>query len=464
MAANYQPANQPANQPAFAKSKSKQQLPRVTFRCHEVLARLTAMKAKASGEGFWWAPPGERPVFRITFDAVNSRGNAKYADAYYLDEKGVEARFNLRVGQYSPETESEVHTGPIGPNSEQAVAETNAGITDPRYHVIKRENDPNLKVNKYNVRVKTDADGVTIPTDEAGEPILPGDEHLSQLYAVASLVNEVFVAECAARFARGAALFEAALTSTTDKAGQVKYQRRADTTVAALVAAHPSKGMFLKPELVQHLRNAYKKDEVNALTASAIQTEMKVNPVVRELFGASGPKANELRPNPVLDIKIRTNEFGLFGANIWDLDTLTHLGGQTCELLKVDGVPVNGDNIHRAITSGTRFDGFIKFDTVCFHKQGISWMREALMLWVKRPNVVVQSDFELMYGDIMPAASALTLSDAAATPAATPAAASPAAAVSSVRAGAASSPAAAASPTASRDEYDDLLNEMGADD
>jgi hypothetical protein len=454
MAAYYQPATQPFAQPAFTKPKPKTQFPKVTFRCNEVLTRLTAMKAKAGGEGFWWAPQGERPAFRITFDSVNSKGNAKYADVYYCDGAGVEARFNLRVGKYSPDTESEVHTGPIGPKSEQAVAEINAGISDPRFHVIKREGDPNLKVNKYNVRVKTEADGVTIPTDEAGEPVLPGNEHLSQLYAVASLVNEVFAAECAARIARGAALFEAALTSTTDKGGQVKYQRRADTTVSALVAAHPSKGMFLTLDQVQHLRLAYKA-EVNALTANAVVNELKINSVVREFFGATGPKAGELRPNPVLDVKIRADDVDLFSASIYDLDTLSHIGGQTCEMLRVDGVPVNGENVHRGIISGTTFDGFVKFDTVCFHKQGISWLREVLMLWVKRPNVAVQSDFELMYGDMMPAA-AMTLSDAAA-----PATAAALATAAPAAAAVARPAALPAAPPA--DEYDDLLNEMGAD-
>jgi hypothetical protein len=190
------------------------------------------------------------------------------------------------------------------------------------------------------------------------------------------------------------------------------------------------------------------------MTTGAILNCLKLSPTVREVFGGTSVNKGQMRPNPVVDINLKHNEAGIFNNKIYDMKSLSYVGGRpSYEELKVGGVPVNADNIHLAIESRSEIDGIIKMDSICFSQVCISMPREAIMLFVKRPDMVVRSDFESMYSD-------LSLEDSAAPAEASQRAAGGAAAASQRAAGGAAGGAAATE--ADDGSYDDLLAEMGA--
>jgi hypothetical protein len=292
--------------------------------------------------------------------------------------------------------------GRVAPNSDALVAEINSSIADPKRHVEKRPGAPTAKFPKWRIPVKTGPDGYSPLTDESGAPILPGDEHISDLYSVIAIIGRYFETVVGALIARGNAIMEAALTSAVDARGVQKYSRREGATVAAIVAAHPPKGALLSPEQMALLRkptSGYSKAEIDQLTAGAIVNNLKVVMPMREFFGATNPNAGQPRPNPVTDITIKHDENGIFLRKIYDMKKESALGGKlSIEEAKWDGVPLNADNIHEWLVSGTECDGIIKMDSICFSQVGISMPRELLLLFGARPEAVVHNDLELMYG------------------------------------------------------------------
>ena len=444
------------------KTQAKPRAPTV-FHCKEMSARLSALK-QANPQGDWWAPAGQKPAIRFDWDGLNDKKVTKWVNAYYTDSTGVSGPIVFKFGSVQANgTDHEVHTGRIEPNSDQAVAEVNSGIADPKFHVKKRPGAPGLKVMLYADRVKTEADGYTLLTDEQGKPILPADDKRSPLYMTVALVGEAFAAECGVRIARGQAIVEAAVASTSDpRTGIVKYTRRDGVTAAAVAQSNPAKGAFMSPDQLAILQKAYPSKgnaDVALMTTGAIVNNLKISPTVREVFGGTSANKGQSRPNPVVDINLKHNEAGIFNNKIYDMKSLSYVGGRpSYEELKVGGVPVNADNIHLAIESRSEVDGIAKMDSVCFSQVCISMPREAIMLFVKRPDVVVRSDFESMYSD-------LSLEDGAAlADASQPAdggsqAAGPGAANRPTRAA-----GGAAAAEAVDNSYDDLLAEMGADE
>jgi len=442
------------------KTQAKPRAPTV-FHCKEMAARLLALK-QANPQGDWWAPAGQKPAIRFDWDGLNDKKVTKWVNAYYTDGTGVSGPIVFKFGSVQANgTDHEVHTGRIEPNSDAAAAEVNSGIADPKFHVKKRPGAPGLKVMLYADRVKTEADGYTLLTDEQGKPILPADDRRSPLYMTAALIGEVFAAECGVRIARGQAIVEAAVLSTSDpRTGIVKYTRRDGATPAAVAQSNPAKGAFMSPDQLAILQKAYPSKgnaDVALMTAGAIVNNLKISPTVREVFGGTSANKGQSRPNPVVDINLKHNEAGIFNNKIYDMKSLSYVGGRpSYDELKVGGVPVNADNIHQAIESRSEVDGIVKMDSVCFSQVCISMPREAIMLFVKRPDVVVRSDFESMYSD-------LSLEESVA-PAASEAAGADSSRPARGSGGAAAGGAAAAEAAADDGSYDDLLAEMGADE
>jgi len=433
-----------------SKTQAKPRAPTV-FHCKEMSARLLALK-QANPEGNWWAPAGQKPAIRFDWDNLNDKKVTKWVNAYYTDGTGVSGPIIFKFGSVQANgTDHEVHTGRIEPNSDAAVAEVNSGIADPKYHVKKRPGAPGLKVMMYADRVKTEADGYTLLTDEQGKPILPSDDKRSPLYMTVALIGEAFAAECGARIARGQAIVEAAVMSTSDpRTGITKHTRRDGATAAGIAQSNPAKGAFMSPDQLAILQKAYPSKgnaDVALMTAGAIVNNLKISPTVREFFGATSANKGQARPNPVVDINLKHNEAGIFNNKIYDMKSLSYVGGRpSYDELKVGGVPVNADNIHLAIETRSEVDGIVKFDSVCFSQVGISMTRSAEMLFVKCPDVIVRSDFESMYND-------LSLEESS----------PPVAVVEAAAAASAVQPPRAAE-AAYDGSYDALLAEMGADE
>jgi hypothetical protein len=350
-------------------------------------------------------------------EAANRVGDAIKIDILnHVDKKGVKwanidyddgvtcSRCTFKFGGLTANgtAEHEKTMGRVAPNSDAAVAEINAAIADPKRHVDKRPGAPTAKFPKWRVPVKTGPDGYSPVTDEFGAPILPGDEHLSDLYSVIAIIGRYFETVVAALIARGNAIMEAALTSAVDARGVQKYSRREGAVVAALVAAHPPKGALLSPEQMALLRkptSGYSKAEVDQLTAGAIVNNLKIVMPMREFFGATNPNAGQPRPNPVTDITIKHDENGIFLRKIYDMKKESALGGKiSIEEAKWDGDPLNADNIHEWLISGTDCDGIVNMSGMCFSQVGISMPREMLLLFGARPEAVAHNDLELLYG------------------------------------------------------------------
>lgn len=349
------------------------------FNARAVADRLADLKAAGDEDSRWWTPA-------LKFDWASARkGNngTQWFSVNYTDENGIRGRLIVRIN-------GEKHVGQIMPSTDAGVAELSQKIKNPKITLKKRDKKPSIQIQKWAARVVTADDGVTITCDDDGQPLLPGDEHLSPYYQAAALVNEAFLAEANERVERGAALLrKAAEMKKADRAVTAREVRAAfDTESGSLRAGD----LFLTADNVAALRRLFAAQaDIDLLTKGAVVTSnTKIASLVQEYISMQASKNQGLPlPNPMTRIAMNFDQTtGMAQMAFFDKDEgfVSDEGKQQYEHGRVDGEPINADNVHKFVLSRSGLDGLINMDSVCFSNMGISIPVKAEILVVEKPS------------------------------------------------------------------------------
>ena len=420
----------------------------IVFKGTEMNEHLASRYKAAAGGDKWWVGVLDFAVGQ-TRKTTKGSSTTTWVNVFYISPQGVRGP---AVARFHGET----HVGQIKPKTEAAAAEMNASAKNPAYLVEPRPGNCCLQVQKWTVKVETEADGITVITDSTGEPVLPGDDQRSVLFGVLDYISKAFVGECNERIARGEAL--------------VAEAKRKGSTPDSVAAFAPA-GAFLAPEQITAIRKAHP-GAVDRLTAGAIVGKLTVISPVQEAISANAKRnAGQLLPNPLARVTLKFNQVSGAPDNlqIFDMNRATTVNGRVIyEEATVGSEPVNADNVHKFVLPRSTFDAIVKMDSVCFSQMGVSMPMSAKVLVLRQPVASAESGLDALYADFEAAdfAGAAAAGAAAAGAAAAGAAAAGAAAAGSPAAGAAAAGAAAAgSPAAgAAEDYDALLEELGGDD
>jgi hypothetical protein len=441
---------------------------KIIFQASEVADHLESVKSAAAAARdadddsplVWWAG-----VLDFEWASARKGGSngTQWANITYRSNRGVSARLFLRIN-------GETHIGQINPLTDEGVAELTAQSKNPKVQIKKRDRKPTLQFQRWRGQVKTADDGITLLADEEGNPIVPGDDARSDYFRVAFLVNEAFIHEANERIDRGMSFVDAVVESKK-KNKAATAQSIVDAFAASNGARRPG-DMILSTSNIDTIRRQFpdpKNQEI--LTKGAIVVSMtKVASLVQEFISNQALKnAGMPLPNPMTRIAMNFDATtGLPVLSIFDKSTkFIGAGGKPqFEGGKVNGEPVNADNIHKFILSRSTIDGIVNMDSVCFSSMGISIPVKAEVIVVTKPTVhdvsiddVYGDDF---YGDDDTAAAATprhlvesaaadeqtveeppVVTKPAATKPAAPVAAKPAAPVAATKPAAPAAPAAA---------------------
>ena len=356
---------------------------KVIFNASDVAQRLNSLMNEAvesgKGEEFpWWEPA-------LGFEWGNFRkGNngTQWANVCYTDEKGITGRLVVRIN-------GERHSGQIMPSNDAGVSELAARTKNPNVKIEKRTKKPVFQIQKWSVKVKTADDEISVLADADGQPMIPGDEFLSPYYKVARLVGEAFVAEAKLRVDRGNALLT--------KATEMKRADKQVTAKAVMDAFAVSNGpgtpgyIVISSEGMAGIRKLFpaaKDSDVIMKGAISVSSSKIVN-LVQEYVGLTAKKNVGLPlPNPMTRIAMNFDAVtGLAQLAFFDKGApYIAEGKQRYEVGKVDGDPVNADNVHKFIVSRCTADGIINMDSVCCSSFGISMPVKVDVLVVEKPE------------------------------------------------------------------------------
>lgn len=351
---------------------------KVIFNAAAVARHLGGLKAAAEAageEGPWWADA-------LAFDWTSSRKGAngtQWLSVTYTDNAGVSGRLVVRIS-------GERHTGQIMPNTDQGVAELAMRAKNPKAQIKKRDRKPTIQIQKWAAQVKTADDGITVLADADGRPILPDDDKLSPYFQVASLVGEAFTAETSERVARGVAYAAKIAEMRRDKT--VTPQAIIDAFNAGQGARRPADTIMSSDQVTALRKGLAPKDLDVLLKGVTVLTNTKVTALVQEFIGDKAEKnAGQPLPNPMTRIAMNfENDTGRAQLAFFD-KSLPFMEGakQSYEVGKVDGEPINADNIHKFVLSRSLLDGIVNMDSICFSSMGISMPVKAEVLVVKEP-------------------------------------------------------------------------------
>jgi hypothetical protein len=357
-------------------NKSGPPAKKTIFNAAAVVARLSALKEKATEEGAkWW-----KPAIEFEWSACRKGNNGtQWVAIYYKDADAVKGRLVLRIA-------GERHVGQIMPSTDDGVAELQ--LTMKKGFVCeKRTRKPSIQIQKWTVQVKTAEDGVTLVLDEDQKPILPSDDKLSPYYRVAELVGEAYAAEVQERIDRGSELVRIAAESRKENKASVAPQVVLDK-FAASHGARTANDAIITSDQVAALRKLVL--NVEPLLKGCIQaTNSKIASLVQEFISSQSKKnAGSALPNPMTRIAMNfdvSSEMSL--VQFFDKDLpFSDNGPQRYEAGKVDGAPINASNVHKFVVPRCSIDGIINMDSVCFSSMGISMPVKADVLVIKRPT------------------------------------------------------------------------------
>jgi hypothetical protein len=426
-----------ARKPAAAQKK-------VIFNAPDVAKRLRSLRDAVAATGKdpveerWW-----RSALKFEWAAARSgANNTSWMTASYTDEQNLTAPLIVRV-------KGEQHIGQIKPNSDAGVQELILKMKNPKAKekIAPRTMKPSIQINKWSVPVKTAEDGITL-LEENGKPVLPEDDKLSPYFTIASLVNEAFSAEAGERVNRGIGLVA--------KATEMKKADKATTgeTVYAAMGPRTPGDMFIDQNQMTNLRKLFPaaKDLDAIVRGATIVNTTKVASLVQETISHGASKnAGQPLPNPMtritmnFDDKSKESKFAIFDKSLPYMEA----GKPKYEPAKVDGVPVNADNVHKFVLSRSLVDGIVDLSAVCISSMGISMPTKVEVLVVDKP-VGTKVGFEDLYDDD-------ELAGIVAGPAST--AASPASATSSTAQHQAPEPQQPEEDV----NHDDLINQLTGD-
>jgi hypothetical protein len=149
--------------------------------------------------------------------------------------------------------------------------------------------------------------------------------------------------------------------------------------------------MILSSETVAALRKIFANPkDTELLTKGAIITSnVKIANLVQDYIGSQAAKnAGQPLPNPMTRLAMNFDQTtGIAQMAFFDKDQpFMEDGRQKYDTGKVDGDPVNADNIHKFIVSRSTLDGIVNMDSVCFSNMGISMPVKAEVLVVAKPS------------------------------------------------------------------------------
>jgi hypothetical protein len=323
----------------------------------------------------WWDG-----VLFLEWATPHKANNTQWVNISYKDEHGIKGRLVLRI-------RDELHVGQIMPSTEEGVAELAAQARTPQAagKIELRQKKPQIQIQKWKVPVPTEDDGVTILCDEHGEPLLPGDEHLSAYYRVAACLHEVFCAETNKRIERGAALVA--------KAVEMLKKDKKVTAQAILAAFAAEYGPRAPGDMIlttaSLARVSLRPPEMDLLARGAfIVSNAEVRDFVQTKIGRNAKNnAGYLLPNPMTRFTVG------FGATFRDHTdffdkTKPYLdanGRQMYEAGQVDGAPVCDANLHKFIPPKAAIDGIVAADSICMSSMGISMPAKITIAVVEAP-------------------------------------------------------------------------------
>jgi len=347
----------------------------VIFNAREVADHLEGLKANAAEGSRWWAPA-------VKFDWHEIRrpqGSAtSWVSIHYTAASKVTGRLVLRILK-------EGHTGQIMPCSDRELAAlVSASKSNQKVQYKKRDKKPAIQIRKWDAAVKTLEDGVTLLTGEDGEPVLPGAQYLSPYFRVAALVGEAFQAEAGERVDRGRALV-AAVQAATRKAKPGEQAEARPATAQAILGAFAEAHGPVRPDLVfvaqadaTTLRKLLPPKEAELVVKGVtLVASTHIAPLVQEYLSDKNEKnPGAPLPNPITRIALNFDADSGAPQRLAFFDKSKPFAGpggrKAFEAGKVDGVPINAENVHKFVLPQCHVDGIVNADSICFSNMGIS--------------------------------------------------------------------------------------------
>lgn len=320
----------------------------------------------------------------VDIDWANVRKGANstsWISIYYTNPQGIRTPLNIRfIG--------ERHSGIIMPNTESGVAELTARFKSADYSIAKRSGNPSLNIKKYSTKVQTEADKLTLMYDANGQPIYPSDEYLSMLHKALGFINEIFVTEVEQRLGRGLLLVAKMNEIKRDKSRQLNAQAVLDAALADDASfKHGVNDIIFANDTISTLRAI---PDVSLLTKNQIIAgNAKVVRIVQEyISGTAAKNSGAALPNPIARVQIPFDKVtGAASCHIFDATKPFQTeNGLRHEIAKVDGQPVNADNIHSFLLSGSIVSGMVPLNAVCLSSMGISMPAKVDVMTVQPPE------------------------------------------------------------------------------
>jgi hypothetical protein len=348
---------------------------KVIFDAAEVAPRLEGLKAAAEPNARWWAP-----ALRFEFNSGRKgAGGTQWFSLYYTDSNGLTGPLVLRIN-------GERHTGQIMPSTAEGVAELMMSLKNPQYKIEERgTKKPAIQIQRWNKRVPTEDDGVTVAKGPDGQPLLPDDSARSTYFRVAVLVNEAFTEEANARIDRGVRLISA-----------IAPAKRANKDVTAQQVCEQFKaadgdwgpgdilyGQDIHKNLDKVFPNAY----APFLRGALVATATKVFDLVQERISDKALRnRNAKLPNPLTRISLNFGDKA-GGPAVYDGSQpyTDNAGKRQFETFKVNGKPVDAANVHKAILPRSGIDAIVNMDCVCLSSVGVSVPVSAVVVIVTPP-------------------------------------------------------------------------------
>jgi hypothetical protein len=337
---------------------------RVIFSIDSVIERLNT--AKLSGNNPWWSG-----VLTIKWDEVRDGNHGtKWIPIYFTDKTGVTARLITRIN-------GEKHSGYIMPNTQEGLNEMTKMINNPKYDLkLRGTTKPSIHFTKYNAKVDTEADGLTVKKDIEGNPIYPDDDKKSKYFTAANLINDAINEEIEIKIKNGlkiiklvkackkkASSFEEEFNKITKS---LNITRKGDIIIAS------------KDFLDIDDKTIAKKIDRYMIMATTI----KISSMTQTRIGQSAKvNAGKAIPNPIARVTIPLSSEGKVDCPIYDKDKpYTSNNTTKYELAKVDGKVVDANNIHLFFLPRTSIDAIVSIDAICLSSLAISVSTKALLI------------------------------------------------------------------------------------
>jgi len=297
----------------------------------------------------------------------------------------------------------ETHSGQIKPNTEAGVAELAAESTS-EYKLEMRDRDPSLQICKFDARVETADDGITVLTGSDGQPILPDPSTMSSYFVAVELIGEATTYEIKKRVGQGNK-FVRLCASMKEENDAVTTQEVLDAFIASNGPSNGPRNMIICDGDLDSLREvATSKADLDMLLGGAIiASNTKLSSLVQKRISMKSiNNPGRDLPNPITRIKIGFNKTtGVPDAMIHDKSKSfkTAEGKVRYEQGKVDGELVNADNVHKFIQPRTTVDGIAVMDCVCLSSMGISVPVKLKVVVAKQPEPRHEIGIDDLYDD-----------------------------------------------------------------